>query len=330
MEILESLTDRIRGRNHTVVLPEGGDDRILSAARKLVDRDIAAPVVLGDTDDISGIAQEAEISLDGIAVRDPATDGSRETLAALYAAKRDKANEKTALRALNRPLYFGGMLVAANEAQAMIAGVGNPTKRVIEAGLLTVGMADGIETPSSFFLMVLPDFLGTGPKTLVYADCAVNVDPSAAELADIAVASAYSARPLLGEEPRLAMLSFSTQGSARHPNIDKVTEALSMVRDKAPGIAIDGEFQVDAALIPAVAEKKTSVESVVAGNANVLIFPDLDAGNIAYKLTQYVGNAQAIGPVLQGFARPVSDLSRGATVDDVIHATVLALSQLQN
>jgi phosphate acetyltransferase len=223
-----------------------------------------------------------------------------------------------ATRLVWKPLYFGGMMVREGHAEVMVAGCANPTRRVIEAGLMTVGLAAGISLPSSYFLMVVPDFLGRGPRAFVFADCAVNADPSASELADIAVASAHSAHHLLGETARVALLSFSTKGSAQHARVDKVREALDIVRKQHPAFAIDGEFQADAALILDVAKKKVREESAVAGNANVLIFPDLDSGNIAYKLTQWLGGAKAIGPFLQGFAKPISDLSRGASVEDIV------------
>ncbi len=325
MGIVDGFVEKAKGMSRSVVLPEGNDERIVQAARTIKDDGIADPILLGSAEEVGAAAEKAGVALDGIEVIDPKTSDKLEAYTEAYAKAREM-KPAIAKRMVKRALFFGGMMVAQGDADTLVAGVAHATATVIQAGALTVGYAPGIETASSFFLMVVPDFQGAKDKPFIYADCAVNIQPTPPQLADIALASHASGEKLLGEPARTAMLSFSSKASAAHDDIDKVTDALKIIQERAGDLKIDGEFQADAAIIGKVAAKKIKEPSEVAGQANVLIFPDLDAGNIAYKLTQYMAGAAAIGPFLQGFAKPISDLSRGASAQDIVATTAICVA----
>ncbi len=326
-DFVQRFVDQARGRPVRVVYPESEDPRILAAACAVAREGIAVPVLLGDPDVLARCAQEKGLCLDG-AQRIPLTDSSRlERYTTIYAESRN-LRPAIARKVIAKPLAFGGMMLRTGEADAMVAGAAHPTASVIQAASLTVGLEPGLSTPSSYFVMVMPEFRGRREYPLIFSDCALNVSPTSEQLADIAAATATSARSLLTEEPAVAFLSFSTHGSANHSDVDKVRAAVQIARERYPNLRVDGELQGDAALMPSVAQKKTR-HSLVAGQANILIFPDLDAGNIAYKLVQYLAGALALGPLLQGFAKPVTDLSRGATVEDIVGITAILVCQAQ-
>lgn len=325
-EALAAFLDGLPGQAGRIVLPEGEDPRVLAAASRLAAHRSITPVLLGDASTLAEGAAAHGVNLAGVEIVDPREPARLERYATAYCAARPRAGARTAHRLLRRALYVAAMMLQAGEVDALAAGVTLPTRRVIEAGRLTVGLTPGISLPSSCFLMLVPGFRGQAITPLLFADCAVNPHPDAAALADITLATAATARRLLPEPPRVALLAFSSHGSAPDPALGFIREAVARVRARAPELAVDGELQADAALMAGIAARKVAGASGVAGNANVLIFPDLNAGNIAYKLVQHLGGATAIGPLLQGFARPVADLSRGADPAEIAATARVALA----
>ncbi len=304
-----------------VVFAEGEEPRIIAAAAQLRQKHKIDCLLVGASHAIEETALSHAIPIDGLRPISPSDPILASQCAEHVQALRQFKSLSMAERLVKKPLPFAAAVVAIGEADLMVGGATSPTKRVIEAAAMCMGYANEEGSASSYFLMEIPG----REHSLLFADCAVNVEPSAAELASIAVTTAHQAQALLGQPARVAMLSFSTQGSASHASIDKVKQALELARQVDPNLLIDGEMQVDTALSERVAATKWQGNSEVAGRANVLIFPSLEAGNIGYKLVQQLTGAKAIGPMLQGFKHSVADLSRGATVDEIVEVTRLAL-----
>lgn len=324
---IETIKERARSDKKTIVLPEGEDKRTIDAAKIILNEGFANVIVLGNAQELS----DAGLDLDRIEVMDPGNSELSEVLAdELYQIRKNKGmSPEDAKKLVKDSLYFGVMLVKTGRADGMVAGACHATADVLRPSLQILKTAPGAALVSSFFVMVVPNCEYGDKGTFIFADCGLNVQTDSASLANIAVSSAKSWISLIGSEPKVALLSHSTYGSAKNDDANKVVEATSIAHELAPGIALDGELQLDAALCPEVAASKCP-DSKVAGNANVLIFPDLDAGNIGYKLVQRLAKAEAYGPVTQGLAAPVNDLSRGCSADDIVGVTAITCVQAQS
>ncbi len=322
-QVMEQLIGKAKADPQRVVLPEAREEKILRAARDAADLGVAHPILVGEPGAVSALAEGLGISLDGIGVIDHSDTQRAERFADDYSKTNPGFPASAMKRMLRDPLYFGAMMVKSGEGDCLTAGLAHTTGEVIMASEMILGLNAGISTVSSMGIMSIPGFSGSEGNLLAIADCAVCPAPDSKELADIAISTADTVRRLLGWQPRVALLSFSTKGSAGHASVDTVLKALELVRGREPDLLIDGELQLDAAVIPEVAAKKIEGYSPVAGRANVLIFPDLNAGNIGVKLVQCFAGGVAFGPLLQGFAKPVSDLSRGAPVDEIVGAITM-------
>lgn len=333
MSIIDQIKQKAKEIKKTIVLPEADDERVIRAAELIKKEGIAKVVLVGDEVRIKADAERLGVSLAGVGIINPRNFSKFDAYVTEFVKLREKKGmtEQVARQIMQtEPRFFGAMMVRLGDAHGMVAGSASPTADVLRAAIQVVGTKPGLKTVSSCFLMVLPEVSKQygNDGVLIFSDCGVVPNPTSEQLADIATSAASSARSLVGMEPKVALLSFSTKGSAKHEDVDKVVEATEILKNRAVNFDFDGELQADAALVDAIGKLK-SPNSKVAGEANVLVFPTLSAGNIAYKLVQRLANAEAYGPLLQGLDKPVNDLSRGCSVEDILNVTAITACQAE-